>query len=30
MAVDVGRIVFWSVIASTPLAIPLFAPRLWG
>lgn len=29
MAVDVGRIVFWSVIASTPLAIPLFAPRLW-
>lgn len=29
MAIDVGRIVFWSVIASTPLAIPLFAPRLW-
>ena len=28
MAVDVGRIVFWSVIASTPVAVPLFAPRL--
>lgn len=28
MAVEVGRIVFWSVIASTPLALPLFAARL--
>lgn len=30
MAADVGRIVFWSVIASTPLALALFAPRAWG
>lgn len=30
MAADVGRIVFWSVIASTPFALALFAPRAWG
>ncbi len=30
MTADVGRIVFWSVIASTPLALALFAPRPWG
>ena len=30
MAVPVGRIVFWSVIASTPLALLLFAARSWG
>ncbi len=30
MAVPVGRIVFWSVLASTPLALALFAPRRWG
>ncbi len=30
MALPLGRIVFWSVIASTPLALMLFAPRRWG
>src|SRR5687767_13062486 len=30
MAVPVGRIVFWSVLASTPLALLLFASRPWG
>ncbi len=30
MAVSLGRIVFWSVLASTPLALMLFAPRRWG
>lgn len=30
MAAEVGRIVFWSVIASTPLALLLFAARPWG
>ncbi len=30
MTVPVGRIVFWSVLASTPLALMLFAPRRWG
>src|SRR5688572_786814 len=30
VALDVGRIVFWSVIASTPLAIAFFASRFWG
>ena len=30
MAAEVGRIVFWSVIASTPLALVLFAARPWG
>ncbi|HET6398315.1 MAG TPA: phosphatase PAP2 family protein [Candidatus Thermoplasmatota archaeon] len=26
---DVGRVIFWSVLASTPIGILLFAPRLW-
>ncbi|HLF16821.1 MAG TPA: phosphatase PAP2 family protein [Candidatus Thermoplasmatota archaeon] len=30
MAVPVGQVVFWSVIASTPLALLLFTPRAWG
>ena len=30
MAAEVGRIVFWSVIGSTPLALWLFAARAWG
>lgn len=30
MAAGVGRIVFWSVIASTPLALAAFASRPWG
>jgi hypothetical protein len=30
MAAEVGRIVFWSVIASTPLALYVFAARAWG
>lgn len=30
MAAEVGRIVFWSVIASTPLALLLFRARTWG
>ncbi len=30
MAAEVGRIVFWSVIASTPLALLAFAARPWG
>ena len=30
MPVPVGRIVFWSVLASTPLALLFFAPRRWG
>lgn len=30
MAVNVGRIVFWSVIASTPLALWAFAARRWS
>lgn len=30
MAAEVGRIVFWSVIASTPLALAVFAARPWG
>jgi hypothetical protein len=28
--IPVGRIVFWSVLASTPLALWLFAARTWG
>lgn len=30
MPVALGRVVFWSVLASTPLALMLFAPRHWG
>lgn len=30
MAIPLGRVVFWSVLASTPLALMLFAPRRWG
>ncbi len=30
MALQVGRIIFWSVIASTPLALWVFAARHWG
>ena len=30
MAVPLGSVVFWSVLASTPLALMLFAPRRWG
>jgi hypothetical protein len=30
MVAEVGRIVFWSVIASTPLALAVFAARTWG
>jgi membrane-associated phospholipid phosphatase len=30
MAVDVGRVVFWSVLASTPLALAVFRARTWG
>jgi hypothetical protein len=30
VALPLGRIVFWSVIATTPLALMLFAPRRWG
>ncbi len=30
MAIPLGQVVFWSVIASTPLALMLFSPRRWG
>ena len=30
MPVNLGRIVFWSVLASTPFAILLFRGRTWG
>jgi hypothetical protein len=30
VALEVGKVVFWSVIASTPLALFVFAPRRWG
>ncbi len=30
VALPLGRIVLWSVVASTPLALMLFAPRRWG
>lgn len=30
VAEQIGRIVFWSVLASTPLALFLFAARSWG
>jgi membrane-associated phospholipid phosphatase len=30
VAIDVGRVVFWTVLASTPLALGVFASRFWG
>jgi membrane-associated phospholipid phosphatase len=30
MTVSLGRVVFWSVIATTPLALALFRSRRWG
>ncbi len=30
MALPLGRIVFWSVLAATPMALMLFARRRWG
>lgn len=28
--VVLGRVILWTVLASTPLALWLFAPRMWG